>query len=108
MARRGLGVESGLQVVDLQRGDGGGEAVHGSGGGNGHERDAQPEAEKAGHIIDGAGADRNGNITVRRLMDQQLAEGGFIKFRMCQDVETGGDTGLGQNFHGSGHRRSDG
>ena len=86
-------------MVDLQRGNGGSEAVHRSGGSNGHERDAQPEAEKAGHIVDGTGADRNGNVAVCRLVDQQLPEGGFVKLRMRQNMETGGDTGLGQNFH---------
>ena len=34
-----------------------------------------------------------------RLVDQELPKGGFVKFCMRQNVETGGDASLGQNLH---------
>ena len=53
--------------------------VHGRGGGHGEKGPAHAVAEKAGHIVDGAGSNSHTQVAVCGHVDEELTDGGLVK-----------------------------
>lgn len=70
----------------------------GRGGGHGEKGPAHAVAEKAGHIVDGAGSNSHTQVAVCGHVDEKLTDGSLVKADVGEDLRLRMASGCGEHL----------